>query len=113
MYTRLKNFVKHLLRPYQYYQVLLVVKDVCGNEVWGFEFRIDQNPTEKQMKNVSKVARKQCGGLSTWFTTYELIRNGRSKDSLVGTKPELWTSLQNDVGPWADVYEITSINLID
>lgn len=59
MYTKLKNFVKHLLRPYQYYQVLLVVTDVAYNEIWGFEFRIDQNPTEKQMENVCKVASKK------------------------------------------------------
>ncbi len=113
MYTKLKNFFKYLFRPYQYYQVLLVVRDVCGNEICGFEFRIDQNPTDKQMKNVSRVAWSQLGGISTWFTTYELIRNGKSKDSLQNTMPEVWTSLLNDLGPSTDIHPITSINLID
>lgn len=113
MYTKLKSFFKWLFRPYQYYQVLLVVRDVAGNEVCGFEFRIDQNPTEEQMKRISRVAWKQCGGISTWFTTYDLIRNGRSKDSLVGTMPKIGYLLLSDLGSCTDVYPITSINLID
>ena len=112
MLHKIKSFVKHLLRPYQYYQVLLVVTDVSYNEICGFEFRIDQNPTPEQMLRVSRVAWKQCGGISTWYTCLDLVHNGRSRDSKMGTMPKVPSHLKED-GVLTKVHPITSINLND
>jgi hypothetical protein len=106
------KLIKWLFGPYQYYQVLLVVTDVSYNEICGFEFRIDQNPTPEQMLRVSRVAWKQCGGISTWYTCCDLVHNGRSRDSKVGTIPKVPSHLKED-GVLTKVYPITSINLID
>jgi hypothetical protein len=111
MYTRLKNFIKHLFRPYEYYQVLLVVRDCAFDEILGFEFRIDQEPTPDQMFRVSKVAWKQCGGISTWFTHCDLVHRGRSRDSRVGTTPYVPSYLIERESTY--IRPITSIDLID
>lgn len=111
MYTKLKSFFKWLFRPYQYYQVLLVVRDCAYDEICGFEFRIDQNPTEEQMLRVSKVAWKQCGGISTFYTHCDLVHNGRSKDSRVGHAPYVPSYLVER--QYTQIRPITSINLID
>lgn len=111
MYTKLKTFIKWIFRPYQYYQVLLVVRGCYFDEICGFEFRIDQNPTDEQMKLVSKVAWKQCGGISTWYTCCDLVHRGRSRNSRAGKTPYVPASLieQDDTR----IRPITSINLID
>jgi hypothetical protein len=89
------------------------VRDVAFNEVCGFEFRIDQDPTDEQMKRISKISWKQCGGIQTWFSTFELIHNGKSKDSLMNTMPKVPSYLLEELGQSTDVHPITSINLID
>ena len=113
MYTKLKTFLKGLFRPYQYYQVLLVVRDCGINEVAGFEFRIDQSPTQEQMERLSRISWRQCGGVTSWFTTFELVHNGRSKDSKVGSMPKVASSLLEELGACTDIHPITSINIID
>lgn len=111
MYTKLKTFLKGLFRPYQYYQVLLVVRDCAYDEICGFEFRIDQEPTADQMFRVSKVAWKQCGGISTWYTHCDLVHNGRSRDSKMGIVPYVPSYLIERES--THIRPITSINLID
>jgi hypothetical protein len=111
MLSRIKSLVKHWLRPPSYYQVLLVVRDCAFDEICGFEFRIDQNPTDEEMKRLSKISWKQCGGISTWYTCCDLIHRGTSKDSRVGTTPYVPSYLieRHDT----HIRPITSINIID
>lgn len=111
MYTRLKNFIKHLFRPYQYYQVLLVVRDCAFDEICGFEFRIDQEPTDEQMKRISKISWKQCGGISTLYTYCYLVYRGKSRDSKMGTTPYVPSYLIERESTY--IRPITSIDLID
>ena len=112
MYTRLKSFIQHLLRPYKYYQVLLVVNDVCGSEIFQFQFSIDQVKTTDDLGRLARISWKSLGETSTFFTAFLVVKIIKSKDDLRGQMPSIWGALREELGN-PTIHPIIDIDITD
>jgi hypothetical protein len=108
----MKTFLKQLFAKKNFIQIYLIEVDFLGETVYPFQFRIEDNPTLREMENVSKVAmRRLRDGVSMPYSEMKFVVVGKTSDSMMGQIPDYTPHPDSPPYSYPIVYPVTQIEL--